>query len=754
VTPISARPAQAPRREKVMNASFPYRRLARPSALALALAFLLAAFLTPQQAQADFISISATLHNDGDLPLRLVSWKLEHGCWEQMAPDTVAPHSTVTWRSASCDLSILTGTEGHVEYAPYGTANTVHASFSWNIPTVGDNEGGHAGPSGCTTSHDGPPKDGNNVSVTYRMACGTSSDDGIPDVWKLNGASWNVNGTTVFVDLKAMGAVVGQRDLFVQLDWMQNATNNQKLRPQAIKNVVDAFAANGIRLHVDHGPDSIRDFATNATWGSLSQAKARAYQANFGITGLDGAGKLTYDWSALKAVKALPDGFDNLGRSGIFHYAIAVAQLGNAPNSGIGRTAGTDFIIALGTFTGGVGSLEEQTGTFMHELGHNLKLEHGGGDDFNFKPNYPSVMNYAFQLRGVIKNGAAGTWDYSHGREAPFAENAFNESTGLGPSAAGFGTLHFCPAAGGSPAVRIPVLNANGPVDWNCDGDTADQSPPSPGFDVNADPNDPANTLSTMTDFDDWGRLKLKNGSIGSFGAPLPPEPSVTRLESITSVQAQQIVAIDTDAPVTTAQAAPPPNAAGWNNTNVTVTLTATDNPGGSGVARIEYNLDGTGWQTYTAPVTIATDGIHTVQYRAIDRATNQESPKSLTVKLDKTPPTVACSVNPSSLWPPNHKLVDVTATVTVTDAGSGQAGFVLVSVASNEPDNGQGDGDTAGDVQGFALTTADTTGQVRAERSGGGSGRIYTLTYRGMDIAGNTATCNTTVTVDHNQGR
>ncbi|MBK7585771.1 MAG: hypothetical protein IPI67_36990 [Myxococcales bacterium] len=38
---------------------------------------------------------------------------------------------------------------------------------------------------------------------------------------------------------------------------------------------------------------------------------------------------------------------------------------------------------------------DEPAGSFMHELGHTLHLEHGGADSLNYKPNYPSVMNYS-----------------------------------------------------------------------------------------------------------------------------------------------------------------------------------------------------------------------------------------------------------------------------------------------------------------------------------------------------------------------
>ena len=64
----------------------------------------------------------------------------------------------------------------------------------------------------------------------------------------------------------------------------------------------------------------------------------------------------------------------------------------------------------------------DQAGTFMHELGHNLGLRHGGTDESNYKPNYLSVMNYAFQFYGLIKNNSQGNFDYSRFKLADLDE--------------------------------------------------------------------------------------------------------------------------------------------------------------------------------------------------------------------------------------------------------------------------------------------------------------------------------------------
>lgn len=124
----------------------------------------------------------------------------------------------------------------------------------------------------------------------------------------------------------------------------------------------------------------------------------------------------------------------------------------------------------------------------------------------------------------------------------------------------------------------------------------------------------------------------------------------------------------------------------------------------------------------------------------------------------DTTPPTIAVSVDPGSIWPPNHKMVDITATVTVSDNVSAEANITveLVSVASSEPDDavGDGDGNTVDDVQGASAGTDDRAFRVRAERDGGGPGRTYTVTYRATDEAGNSAQASATIVVPHDKGK
>lgn len=119
------------------------------------------------------------------------------------------------------------------------------------------------------------------------------------------------------------------------------------------------------------------------------------------------------------------------------------------------------------------------------------------------------------------------------------------------------------------------------------------------------------------------------------------------------------------------------------------------------------------------------------------------------TTARDTTPPVISSlTASPTTLWPPNHQMVAVTLTPVATD-NVGVTSLKIVSVTSNEPDNGLGDGDTPNDIQ----VTGNLTLNLRAERSGTGNGRIYTITVEARDAAGNATTRSVTVTVPKSQG-
>jgi hypothetical protein len=204
---------------------------------------------------------------------------------------------------------------------------------------------------------------------------------------------------------------------------------------------------------------------------------------------------------------------------------------------------------------------------------------------------------------------------------------------------------------------------------------------------------------------------------------------------------------LDLTAPTTVAEMMPSPNDAGWNKTNVTVTLTATDNANGSGVQNIRYWLTGAQESQVVlggnpASFTITAEGMTTAGYEALDNAGNIEASKFLTIHLDKSGPVITGMPAPGcTLSPPKHQLVQV-ASVSPSDTVSGTLSLA-VTASSNEPDSGTGGGDVAGDI-----VINSGTVLLRAERSPSGKGRIYTIVATAQDVVGNTTIATATCSV------
>jgi hypothetical protein len=118
----------------------------------------------------------------------------------------------------------------------------------------------------------------------------------------------------------------------------------------------------------------------------------------------------------------------------------------------------------------------------------------------------------------------------------------------------------------------------------------------------------------------------------------------------------------------------------------------------------------------------------------------------------DDTPPTARARAFPRLLWPPNHDLHEISVRVWTGDRCSEAETVELLSAESNEPDNGLGDGDTENDIQDAEIGTDDRFLLLRSERAGLGSGRVYTLTYRVVDSAGNVTYPVARVRVPHDE--
>jgi hypothetical protein len=190
-----------------------------------------------------------------------------------------------------------------------------------------------------------------------------------------------------------------------------------------------------------------------------------------------------------------------------------------------------------------------------------------------------------------------------------------------------------------------------------------------------------------------------------------------------------------------------------------------------SGPGGAEVTLDGSGSTdpnddpltfTWTGPFgTMAGEtvypylplGTHTITLTVDDGEGHTDSDTVDVTVTDSTPPALSVSLSPNTLWPPNHKLVSVAASIQVTDTCDDSPNVELVSIVSNEADNGPGDGNTDDDIQGAGYGTDDRAFSLRAERAGTGDGRLYTVTYRAGDGEGNTAGQSAEVRVPHDHG-
>jgi uncharacterized protein YqgV (UPF0045/DUF77 family) len=293
-------------------------------------------------------------------------------------------------------------------------------------------------------------------------------------------------------------------NVWVHYDYMVTPDHSDAPSAAAIQMVVDAFKAHGVTLHIDPQHTAIPAQAVIVPdWQS-------GYASRPGFDDPSCTGPDAVLFSDLKARYFQPNS------NHPWHYAIlgehvftdnavdanncpVTEENGDAPplpnmtgDSQLGIVDvtggfGYDFVITLGVFrAAGVLTDRMVAGTFMHELGHNLGLQHGGANDFqqptdfydNYKPNYISVMNYAFQF-GIPYTTTPGSTtiagyrvDYSDVKLPDLNETDLDETIGIQDTARPTDITYgngdsFCDTP-------MPTL---GPVDWNGDGNTTDTGP-------------------------------------------------------------------------------------------------------------------------------------------------------------------------------------------------------------------------------------------------------------------------------------
>jgi hypothetical protein len=297
----------------------------------------------------------------------------------------------------------------------------------------------------------GPDTDGDLLEDDLEIALGTDPDDpdtdhdGIPDGWEVLGHEG--------VDYAALGCDPRHRDLLVEMD-------------------VQEYTKAGVVHTARPGPGVL--------------AKLSSFYAALPLANPDGI-----DGTALHLVEGqtLPEGFscNTLGGPGCFitdaplrfehRESFHRASICLGPDSGCGEYGGQDLAVTYSGVDGDPGNdLDEEAAyvfyrLFIHEMGHDLGLHHGGDEDLNDKPNYPSVMNYSYE--GLESGGsiATRTVAFSHGALPALDECALVEQGAFAGVAAA--DLAFLPTWWPGPGW---TATADGSVDWNANG-TVESAP-------------------------------------------------------------------------------------------------------------------------------------------------------------------------------------------------------------------------------------------------------------------------------------
>ncbi len=385
--------------------------------------------------------------------------------------------------------------------------------------------------------------------------------DGIPDCWETQGAC--IDGKMV-LDLPKMGADPNHKDLFVEIDYMSCRPEtgipcpilpngmpdfHEHLFPQAAQDKVKAAFANapvsnpdgrtGINLHLlidERIPHygSIQ-FSGQRLPGAADDFLDLKNGSNDPAVPGKRCGLGPYDGHfGTRAERADPNCENILkAKDLVFRYCIFGHSFEHV-SSGVSNIRGPNLMVTLGrpNFQRGANNSAIQWGTsferewndlvaatFMHELGHNLGLLHGGGDSINCKPNYLSIMRYGHQFNeagrpygipaaaancralpaGLITCRTNRPLDYSRAQLLPLAESGLLEAVGIG-GPPGQRTLF---GIGGNRWVGP----SSGPIDW--DGDSVIQAFAVPG-DINfisGKPNCPPSPGQLLAGYDDWSNL-------------------------------------------------------------------------------------------------------------------------------------------------------------------------------------------------------------------------------------------------------
>lgn len=388
------------------------------------------------------------------------------------------------------------------------------------------------------------------LNVSPGCSTGMSSKDGICNEWKVAGFGLKIpytdpSGNTVTYQLPCgqgnpdpICPVVGQNDTYIEVDYLEG----QKPSNAAIKSVVNAFANSptlntggtptGITLHVlvDESVPHHYDVVTPPSSGSAANTQWDILKQSYFGTAAERAGTGP-TVSCPNTISASTCASDILtAKRQIFHYLL-ITHSQPSKASGSSELPGNDMDVSLGHWAGGTGTADDQAGTIMHEFGHNLALQHGGGDSINCKPNYLSVMSWARQFSSLFLP-TIRPLDYSHEAD-PIAvnngqtpgelietttSNQLDESVGVTASTGGQ-TFFYGSTNGGPYSGTTGIATNMNSIPWNQPTDTAIQMTSGLIHYIKS-----AGCKSTYTQiligYNDWSHLQLNMWASVNGGTP------------------------------------------------------------------------------------------------------------------------------------------------------------------------------------------------------------------------------------------
>ena len=161
-------------------------------------------------------------------------------------------------------------------------------------------------------------------------------------------------------------------------------------------------------------------------------------------------------------------------------------------------------------------------------------------------------------------------------------------------------------------------------------------------------------------------------------------------------------------------------------------------------IASYEWSEGGSVIAGGATPSVDLSHGTHTILLTVTDGEGQTDTDEVTITVEDTTPPSIALAAGPTTLWPPNNKMIQVVSGASASDACGVSSLSVTVTSSDNDPADWSVVEGPGGSYDVF----------VRAEKAADGGDRSYTISVTATDDSGLTATSTVTVVVPHSQGK